>query len=217
MDYNLSYLRNRVLLDKLDDDSFEPEIVDRFLNDAQRAIFNSFSLPFMEKVFAGELTASSAIFTFPDDYKKVQSLVITSPEGLRRNLTDNYVGFRDFVTRFPSPTTNPVTAPNVWTLHGDKLYFSAPTDQNYTMTMYYVKRPAKMIEDDDTPEVPEDFEEILVLGAYYRILQRNEDFDLAAAVKSEYFDELDKLVPTYSPRQNGTPIVMGTPRNVRVR
>lgn len=217
MAYTLSYLRERVLEDKLDDDSFEPEIVDRFLNDTQRAIYNTVELPFMEKVFAGTISASQHMFTFPDDYKKVQSLILTAPAGQQRNITNYYVDFRDFNTSYPDPSQNGVTVPTRWTLHGDKLYFSGPTDQQYTMTMYYIKRPTKMELDDDVPSVPEDFEELLILGAYYRILQRNEDFDIAGAVKAEYMEEFDKLIPSYGIRQTGKPSIMGQPRMRRGR
>lgn len=217
MEYTLAYLRERVLEDKLDDDSFDPVIVDRFLNDAQRAIYNSVELPFMEKVFAGTISASQYIFTFPDDYKKSQSLILTAPEGQQRNLTNFYLGFRDFNNRFPDPSQNGVSPPTLWTLHADKLYFSAPTDQQYTMTMYYIKRPEKMVEDEDVPSVPEDFEELLLLGAHYRILQRNEDFDLAGAVKAEYLEEYDKLIPSYGTRQTGKPTIMGRPNMRRGR
>ena len=36
----LADLRKRVMIDKLDDEDYEPEIIDNFLNDAQRDIFN---------------------------------------------------------------------------------------------------------------------------------------------------------------------------------
>ena len=53
----LADLRKRVMIDKLDDEDYEPEIIDNFLNDAQRDIFNQFELPFMEKIFIGDVPA----------------------------------------------------------------------------------------------------------------------------------------------------------------
>lgn len=222
MDYNLAYIRDRILEDKLDDPTFDPGIVDRFINDAQRSLFNSYELPFAEKVFAGVLSASQYIFEFPDDYGTAQSFMLVSDvladgSRVKRNISNNYIDFRDFNERFPAPEYNESGAPSTWTLHGNKIYFDRPLDMGYTMKMFYLKRPAKLVADTDVPEVPEDFQEVLILGAHYRILQRNEDFDLAAAVKQEYYDEADKLVPRLGTRQKGTPMIMGQPRRAPVR
>ena len=69
-------------------------------------------------------------------------------------------------------------------LYGGNIMLSAPTDKDYTMTMFYIKKPKTLVDNTDVPELPEEFEELLVLGAYKRILDRNEDFDLGASVEA---------------------------------
>lgn len=212
MAYDLSYIRNRILEDKLDDPDFEPGIVDNFVNDAQRGIFNDYELPFVEAVFAGNITQGQHMFIFPDDYQQVQSFVITAPEGQQINISDNYMKFRDFTKAYPTVLNNPEGKPLCWTLHGDKLYFDKPLDQNYELTMFYLKKAPTLAEDDDVPGIPEEFQEVLILGAYYRILQRNEDYELASAVKVEYRSELSKMLNRLGQRQTTKTIVMGQPR-----
>lgn len=215
MAYTLATLRNRVLDDKLDDTSFDPNIVDRFLNDAQRAVFNTYELPFMEKVFVGLLPSGGTIYTFPDDYQIEQSMVLTDPSSVRRDLTDNYVDFRTFNSQYYLPTAGTPGTPSVWTIHGNKMYIDKPTDQNYTLTLFYLKSPDTMENDNDVPEIPEAFSEVLVLGAYYRILQRNEDFDLALSIKNgDYTDELEKMVERLGKRQTGKAMSMANPTRV---
>lgn len=218
MAYNLAYIRQRVLEDKLDDTEFDAGIVDRFINDAQRSIFNNYELPFTEKTFAGLLPDGGFVFTFPDDYQSLQSLKVVDPTDDRIDITDNYVKFRDFNKRFPIPSENDEAQPSIWTLHGNRLYLSAPTDQEYTLEIYYIKKPALLDDDSDVPEVPAEFEELLVLGAFIRILERNEDFDLAAFYKNgDYTDELDKMTARLGPRQHGGTMVMSQPRRVGYR
>lgn len=204
MAYDLVGIRNRVLDDKLDDTTFNPDIVDRFINDTQRSIFNQYELPFMEKTFAGTLPDGGYVFTFPSDYQLVQSLKIVDPTSDKDDITQNYLRFKDFNVAYPIPTQNTEGKPSVWTLHGNRLYFSQPTDQVYTLELYYIKKPDTLTNDTDVPEIPYEFEELLVLGAYIRVLERNEDFDLASYYKNgDYATELDKIEARYGKRQLG--------------
>lgn len=213
MAYNLSYIRNRVMDDKLDDTAYDPGVIDRFINDAQRAIFNSYELPFMEKVFNGTLPETATVVSFPDDYQQLQSMVITSPDTRISDLTDNYLDFRQFNARFPLPENNEPGTPTIWTIYGGKLYLNQPTDADYTLTMFYLKTPTLLTAGEDVPELPSEFEEILVLGAYYRVLERNEDFDQAAYVKQgDYATEVEKMLNRLGKRQSGKTKVMAQPQ-----
>lgn len=212
MAYTLAGIRQRVIEDKLDDTSYDTAIVDRFINDAQRSIFNQYELPFTEKVFAGILPDGGYIFTFPTDYQMTQALKITDPTRNVRDITDLYLPFRQFNRAYPVPLNNPEGPPTAWTLHGNKLYLNQPTDQAYTLELYYIKKPATLANDTDVPELPSEWEELLVLGAYYRVLERNEDFDLASFYKNgDYTEELDKLEQRLGKRQTGKPQPMPQP------
>lgn len=218
MAYDLAGIRERVIDDKLDDPDYDTNIVDRFINDAQRAIFNTYELPFAEKVFVGTMASAGYIYTFPTDYQTAQALKITNPVINVRDITKMYVPFRDFNTSYPTPSNNDPSAPSIWTLHANKLYFSQPTDQDYDVELYYIKKPALLDDGADVPEIPSEFEELLVLGAYIRVLERNEDFDLAAFYRNgEYQDQLDQLEIRYGHRQTGKTMTMGQPLRSGIR
>lgn len=212
MAYTLASVRNRVLDDKLDDTAFDGGIVDNFINDTQRSIFNTYEMPFAEKVFRGTLPVGGTIYDFPSDYQIEQALKITDPEGNIRDITENYMGFREFNRMFPVPSTRSAGQPTYWTTHAGKLLIDKPTDQQYTLDLYYLKKPDLLEDDADVPEVPSEWEECLVLGAYYRVLQRNEDFDLATAIKLEYQEQLDLMSGRLGRRQTGTPQKMRQPQ-----
>lgn len=212
MAYTLADLRNRVLDDKLDDTTFDPDIVDRFINDTQNEIFNTYELPFQEKVFAGVLPAGAYIFTFPSDYQQAQSLVITGPTGNVRDLSESYLDFRQFNKAYPTPGFYTAGVPTMWTIYGNKMYMNKPTDQQYNLTMFYLKRPDQLEADGDVPEIPEEFAEVLVLGAYYRVLARNENFDQASFIENgDYTKQVDLMVGRLGKRQSASPTTMAVP------
>jgi len=212
MAYTLATVRDAVRDIKLDDPEYEASVVDRFINDAQREIFNSYELPFSEKVFTGTLPSGDYIFDFPDDYQLSQSLKIVDPEANIRTLNDYYLPFRQFNEQFPFPSTRDVGTPTYWTTHSNKLYFSQPTDQVYQLSTWYIKTPTLLEDDLDVPEVPEEFSEALILGATMRVQKRNEDYDLAAALNQDYIAQTDLMQMRLGKRQTGTPTVMGQPQ-----
>lgn len=216
MDYTLAGLRQRVLVDLLDDEEFDPGIVDRFINDTQRDIFNQYELTFQEKIFSGTIPAGSTMFKYPDDVAQLQLQVLASPSGYQHNLSSSYIPFRDFFTRYPTPQGNPVSQVSAWTLFANNMLTSAPTKEDYTMTIFYIKKPKTLTLAADVPEIPEEFSELLVLGALQRIQKRNEDYDLAAQTGVEYQRILMQLVNRYGGRKADGPVIMGN-RQVRTR
>lgn len=208
MEYNLAGIRQRVVVDKLDDEEFDPQIVDNFINDTQRNIFNQYELSFQEKIFSGTIPTGSTMFKFPDDVALVQSQVVTAPDGSQRSLKDGYIPFRDFNRMYPTQSNGTPGAINYWTLYANNMITSVPTDQEYTMNIFYIKKPKTLTQNGDVPEIPEEFAELLVLGAYMRILSRNEDTDLKTSVEAEYNQQLNMLVNRYGYRQADGPIKM---------
>jgi len=208
MSYTLAGIRNRILVDKLDDEDFDTQVLDNFINDAQRDIFSEFELPFTEKIFTGNLPQGAYMFQFPDDVSHLQSIVITSPEGRAVDIKDKFMDFQTFNGRFPSPVSTDVGSVVNWTLYGGKLITSRPIDLEYNMTIYYNKVPKTLVQDSDIPEVPEEFEEALILGAFYRVQYREGDSDEGLLTKSEFRAKIEQMANRYGFRIGGGPIRM---------
>lgn len=85
------------------------------------------------------------------------------------------------------------------------------------MDIFYLKRPDELEDDADVPEIPEEFQEALVLGAFKRVLERNEDYDLAAVIGNQYNDQLDRMVNRYGFRMTGGPVIMKQPNRRTIR
>lgn len=204
MEYNLAGLRQRVLVDKLDDDEFDPDIVDRFINDTQRDIFNQFELPFQEKIFQGTIPAGVTMLQMPNDVAQIQSQTLSGVTGFANRKVD----WRTFFQLYQDADSNTPAEPAKWTLYAGNMLLSAPTDKDYTMKLFYIRKPKTLTQNTDVPEIPEEFSELLVLGAFRRILERNEDYDLAGTINAQYQAQLSALVTRYGFREADGPIKM---------
>lgn len=208
MSYTLSGIRNRILVDKLDDEDFDPQVIDNFINDAQRDIFSEYELPFTEKIFTGNLPQGAHMFQFPDDVSHLQSMVVTDLDGNARDIKDRFVDFQEFNSRYTNPASAQTSRVEYWTLFGGKMITSAPIDTEYNLTIYYNKVPKTLVQDSDVPEVPAEFEELLLLGAFMRVQFREGDADEGLLTKSEYQRKLEQMANRYGYRVGSGPIRM---------
>lgn len=198
MAYNLSTIRDRVMIDKLDDEDFEPEVLDNFINDTQNEIFSRYELSFMQKIFKGTIPVGATMFSLPSDVGIVQQQTLTDVDNKTTQFLAEPMSWKDFVARFPVPEVEEAGTPGCWCMYGGKILLDRPTDRAYTLTIYYVKKADALRDDQDVPEIPEEFGEVLVLGAYKRALERNEDFDLAAQIDTQYNNKLGDMISRYS-------------------
>lgn len=199
MDYTLAGLRQRIVDDKLDDDEFDPDIVDNFINDAQRDIFNQFELPFQEKIFEGSIPIGATMVELPQDVALIQSQYLAGAP----NFANRKMKFTDFFQKNQDIINEKPSTPDTWTQYAGNILLSAPTDKEYKLTVFYVRKPKDLLQNQDIPEIPSEFSELLILGAFMRIQKRNEDFDLAQNTEAEYDKQLMQLVNRYGLRSTG--------------
>ena len=215
MDYTLQALIRRVQVDKLDDDEFDTGIIGRYLNDTQRDIFNNFELSFQEKIFAGTLPSTSTMFQMPDDLALLQRAILSNGTNVQ-DITDKYMPWREFLKHHPDPTSNTAGDVSNWTSYAGNIILNCPQEDEQTLTMYYIKKPKLLVLPTDVPEVPQEFEELLVLGAYIRCLKFNEDNDQASFHEGEYNKMLDLLVSRYGGRVSPGAVKMAN-QQIRMR
>lgn len=215
MDYTLQAIVRRVQTDKLDDDEFDTGIIGRYVNDTQRDIFNQFELSFQEKIFAGTLPSQATMFNMPDDLALLQRAVLSDGTDVQ-DISKKYMPWRDFLDKYPDPATNTAGQVDNWTSYAGNIILNCPQLNDQTLTMYYIKTPIVLTLPTDVPELPSEFEELLVVGAYIRCLKFNEDFDQAAFVEIEYNKMLDLLVSRYGARVSPGSIKMAN-QQIRMR
>lgn len=210
MSYTLSTVRTRVM-QRLDDTSFDTATLNQFINDGQRDILNSRRFIFMEKeADLTTTTGSTGLTGLPTDFQVPISLRVsgTTPYTL------NYVEYDDFDKMVPDPSQIANNMPTAWYMFNLVPYVYPKADATYTVKLKYLKTPAELTSDVSVPEIPEPFSEALVLAAYKRALEFNDENDKAQLIQLQIDEQIEKMDERYQ-RQIGQPHIMKSPRSIR--
>lgn len=217
MSYILGDLVSRVQ-NRVKDTSFSTAEIKNFINDTQRDVFNEYRLPFMQATQDYTLTAGTSDITSGDGLPAnfVQALDLT----LDANGNQHYVTFKD-IRELDKTNPNPGDStayannlPQYAYKYGSTInLFPAPAGA-YTALLRYYKKPTDLSEDADIPEIPSEFEELLVVGASYRVFQVKDNYDKAGILENKYMELLSKLASRYSQTQVGHATQMRINRRV---
>lgn len=212
MAYTLSDIRSKVG-QRVRDSNYSTTEITNYLNDTLNDIYNEYRLPFMQTtqnytvtIGAPDITNGSGL---PTNYVQAIDLIMTTSG------SEKVVPYKDFEEADDShpdleDTTTYATSnsPDFWYFYGDTIkVFPAPKTA-YTLKLRYYKKPTMLSSDSDVPELPSQYEEALVMGASYRVLQVKDNYDQAGVLQNKYDEILQKLVVRSSQHQVGTPTIM---------
>jgi hypothetical protein len=209
--YTLSDLVSRVQ-SRIKDTGFSSTTIKQFIDETQNDVFNEYRLPFMQATQNYTLAAGTADITngsgLPTNFVQAIDLVITT-SGLEQRIPFMDISQVDWEMPDPADTTaHPSNIPQYAYKYGETIYvYPAPADA-YTLTLRYYKSPTELTDDADVPEIPQEFRELLVVGAAYRVFQVKDNYDKAAILENKYMELLSKLAVRYSQTQVGQPTVM---------
>ena len=189
------------------DTGYSSSEIKNYINDTQNDIFNEYRLPFMETTQDYTLAAGVSDITngsaLPTNYVQAIDLTLTSG-GAESVLV--YKDIKEIDTTYPDPddtVTNPSGIPRYWYYYAQTIRVYPAPVAAYTVTLRYYKKPTLLSSDSDVPQVPSQFEEILVVGAAYRVLQVKDNYDQAGILENKYGELLDKMVVKFSQAQVG--------------
>lgn len=193
---------------RLKDASISNATILQFINDTNREICNRYNWDFMQDTASFSTTASVASYTLASvasDLQKLVSLRITSPDEseiwlqpLESSVFDRYIA---------DPTSSSEGVPQYYYMWGDSIYLFSIPDGVYDTEVRYVKKPTTL-ESDDQPDIPEEFQEVVMLGALYRSLQTNDDFDQALVIKNQMDIQVVDMIKRLMPYPSGSPKIM---------
>lgn len=197
---------------RIRDTNYSSTEIKSYLNDTQNDVFNEYRLPFMETIQNYTLAAGVSDLTdgsgLPANYVQAIDIFLTT-EGREKRLI--YIDVREFDREYPdgdNSTLYPANVPNNWYFYAETIRLSPKPNEAYTATLRYYKKPTLLSGDEGVPELPSEFEELLVMGAAYRVLQVKDNYDQAAILQNKYDELLQKLVVKYSQSQVGVPMRM---------
>lgn len=211
MAYTLNGLVGRVQR-RIRDTGYSSSEIIEYINDAINDVFNEYPLPFTETTQDYTLASGVSDITngsgLPTNFVQAKEVILTSA-GYESALT--FIDYKELDRMYPDPddvTAHPANVPAYFYKYGTTIrVFPAPNSE-YTVTLKYSRKPTALASDADVPILPSEFEEIIVLGAAYRVLQVKDNYDQAAILQNKYDEILQKLVMKYTIPQTGTPLIM---------
>lgn len=170
---------------RLKDASVSNTAILQFINDVNREICNRYQLDFMQTSTTFNTTAGDntyALTSIAADIQQLYSLKVTTPNNAEIYLQPMTADELDRV--LPDLTSQSQGAPTKYYLWGDVVNLYPIPDGTYTIEARYIKTPTTLTSGSQ-PDIPEEFNEIVVLGALYRAMQTNDNFDQALIIKSQ--------------------------------
>ena len=215
MAYKLGDITTRVQT-RIADTGFPTSTIHGFINDTVNDIYNEYRLPFMEDSTTFTSVGGSSDITggsgLPSNFVQVIDITVQSPAFWKLL---PYWKTTDVDATYPDPdnnTINPSGPPTKWYEFARSIRVYPVPDKAYQFLLRYLKKPTELVGDDDVPELPSEFEELLIVGAAYRIMQVKDNYDQAAILQNKYDEILLKLVVKYSESQVGFPNTIGINR-----
>ena len=197
---------------RIRDTGFSATEVKNYLNDTQNDVFNEYRLPFMEATQNYTLDTSTSDITngtgLPTNYVQALDVLLTTSG---REKAIPYRDIRSIDELYPDAddtTAHAANVPEFWYYYAETIRVYPKPSEAFTVTLRYFKKPTLLSSDSDVPELPSEFEELLIMGASYRILQVKDNYDQAGILQNKYDEILQKLVAKYSQAQVGTPNIM---------
>jgi hypothetical protein len=211
----LSYITGDIVSrvqQRVRDTGYSSTEIKSYLNDTQNDVFNEYRLPFMEATQGYTFTIGNSDITngtgLPTNYVQAIDLFLTTSS------QERVIPYRDIrqideYNADPDDTVaHPPGVPKEWYLYALTPRVAPVPNLAYTAILRYYKKPTLLSGDGDIPSLPSEFEELLVVGAAYRVLQAKDNYDQAGVLQNKYDELLAKLVVKYSKAQVGTPTRM---------
>lgn len=214
MAYNLESIRTQVK-NRISDQNFSNIMINQFINDEQREILNYYDLPFNRTSTVQSISAGNNTIPLPPDNQRVKSIRVTAPDGYDGTLDPYYLEYNRFKQAFREPQYYSNNQLLWWTIYNTAIIFAYNADRTYTVQIDYNQRPAELVADTDVPVIPEEFQEVLVLGAMVRALESIDDNDIAQYQQGKKNLLVQSMVKRFSPQQVAkTEIIRNTRRGI---
>jgi hypothetical protein len=168
------------------DADYDLTLIDQAINWAMNDLHNSSRIRYMETEDDLYPSAGDTTVDFPDDFQTLINLTLLVPQVIA--LTRNYVGYNEFVAQYPGYTVQAPAQINEWTDFANAMRFSAPSKTNAQLHIEYLRRATIMVADDDTTDLPDNYEELGSKAALARIMEINEDYAEASQERNNYAD-----------------------------
>ena len=185
------------------DTKFDADLITDFINETQRSVLNRSRFKFMEELTNDTASAGSYEFELYYDLDVILSLklVDTSTDAV---YVPDYMGYAEFYEDF-DPDTAGQSIPTFYTVYGNTVVFNAPLSQSLQVRLKYLKSPITLAHDNDEPQIPEQYKELLLRGAMAHVEEYRGNFDIAGIHARKVEDLTEDMLIRTSLRQLAQP------------
>ena len=99
------------------------------------------------------------------------------------------ISFEDYITYTGRDTAASEGKPTEWVRNGDYIYLHPTPDDAYTLYIYYRKRPAYLVADDDVTDIGAEWDEPILRLAKALALRKLQQYD-DAKKEQDYFEDM---------------------------
>lgn len=187
------------VLNRLDDEDFQTEFLNNALNWAQWDITNGRNFNFLETSVTETLAINTNSVPYPTDLQELIGINVYSSTLPGYDITEYYMDYADFRALIVSNPAGAASNPLAWTTFGGKMLFTTPANVAYTITIDYI-RTSPVVDGItvDVFDIPTQYQELLMIGAYMRIAKMEDDYDVSTDELSDYNRLLTKLIHVYT-------------------
>lgn len=200
--YNLGGLTDRIKA-RLKDAAYSDSDIAQFVNDAYFEILGDTHYQFLEKAYRAS-SQEGGMLLLPPDY---QTLIHFTAKLNKTRHPMRYIPAAEFFDSGKNASVKNFT----YTIFGNELLYSLPDIEDmkdddgeemfYTLDLYYLAKPKKLVNNNDKPVIPYEYGEVLVLGALVRAEQLRDNFDYAQIYENKKEDIVTSMKERYCPRQ----------------
>ena len=203
---------------KLDDMQFDASKVDSAINWFIFELLNNNRISFMEGSTNIPFNQGDTEVSLPAEYQVGTNIISIIPGVEPYSIWKDRVEYVDFMLRFPGFSTAAQSRVKQWTYYGRKIRFSAPVLEGGNLFVDFVKRPEKVTADAGVLVIPDNYEEMVVIGATARVMEMNEDYAEAAQERQNNEPLVTAFIRNESRgQQQAGPLVIRTNRRGRDR
>lgn len=203
---------------KLDDMQFDASKIDSAINWFIFELLNNNRISFMEDSTNVPFSQGTTEVSLPADYQVGTNIIVTISGVEAYNIWKDRVEYVDFMSQYPGFASASEQRIKQWTYYGKKIRFAAPSDVAGNLFIDYVKRPEKATDDADVLVIPDNYEEMVVIGASARVMEMNEDYAEAAQERQNNEPLVTAFIRNESRgQQQAGPLVIRTNRRGRDR
>jgi hypothetical protein len=174
------------------DASYDLTLVDQAINWFINEVHFNHRIRYMETNDQLYVSAGDTEVDWPDDFQTRLYLTLISPQVIP--LKSGYVEYDDFMSNYANYLVSNRAQIGTWTDFGNGMRFAAPSLTDATLNLDYLRRPTPMIEDTDTTDMPDQYEELISKGALARLMEINEDYAEAVSERNNLDPQLTAFV-----------------------